>query len=168
MKWSEALTKTDIDSGLFEDYELSPNEKPLFADLQELCREPVDQMDRVKAIRTAVKSIASDKTLSRNGKELLSAIKEELAEIASDLRFAKSRRGRFVLFVQDHMQALYRTLHADTRFNDIYVGPHVEREVVMVAGTVQSQKDFASLKDMIAAHPSELATEYKITIRECA
>jgi hypothetical protein len=168
MKWSEALTKTKIDQALFDDFELTPTEKPFFVELRNLCSTPIDSLNRVTEIKTAIKELLAGRKLSTNARELVSVLKEELAEIASDLRFAKSRRGRYVLFVQDYVQLLYRTLRQDSRFAEVYVGGHVEREIVMVGGEVRNKADLETLKSIISAHPSGLPVEYKVTVTENA
>lgn len=163
MQWSESLTKISITDDVF-DASLGPEETALLAPLRELCRGRVDTADRVKEIKAALKTLPMGAKLPKAACEAVASLKEELAEIAKDLRFAKSRRGKYVLFMQDYVQRLYRTLRQHPRFADVYVGGHTEREIILVHGKVQSPADLEDLKAMLASEPSGLPEEYLVKV----
>jgi hypothetical protein len=163
MKWSEALTKTTINEFIF-DGKFDSAEESFVLGLRALCMGAVDTGDRVKEIRAAIKELPPTGKLSAGAREVVRNLKAELADIVSDLRFAKSRRGKYVLFVQDYVQLLYGEMRKDARFDDVFIGGHTEREIVAVTGRVRSDSDLQALKNILHGSPSGLPVEYWVKV----
>jgi hypothetical protein len=104
--------------------------------------------------------------LSEKAREVVDVLQEELAEIASDLRFARSRRGKYVLFIQNYVQKLYETLRKDSRFDDVLIGAHSEREVVFVTGQVRGEANLRTLKSILLDSACGLPVEYLVKVNE--
>jgi hypothetical protein len=84
--------------------------------------------------------------LLRAVRDVLEDVSGELKEIADDVRFADSPRGRFVLFCNDYSQELYKIIRSQAKFVDAYIGAHLDREAVVVQGHVP---DEAALHDCV-------------------
>ncbi|HEU4678611.1 MAG TPA: hypothetical protein VFS35_03755, partial [Terrimicrobiaceae bacterium] len=90
---------------------------------------------------------------------------KELDEIAADLKFAKSRRGKFVLFANDYAQEVYKKLRADADFNDLYIASHPEREELVLTGSATSFDVLIASLSLISKYPSGVPLRVDVTIK---
>jgi hypothetical protein len=165
MRWSEWLVKRSFDESLF-DSEPSDTaaDKALLAKLRVLCTQQLTTADSIRQLRAELKEITKASTVSDRMSIVLQDVREELREILEDLRFARSWRGRFVLFCIDWAQEVYRTVRLQPRFDDAYVGAHVDREAVVVAGRVPDDAALCDLHAIIDAHPPGVEVIWKVTV----
>lgn len=68
-------------------------------------------------------------------------ILEELEEICTDLKWAKTRRGKLILMVNEVGPRLYVTIRGQWGLSDVMIGTHLKKPAVMVAGNVPTLND---------------------------
>ena len=165
--WSESLVKTTVDEHLFDELEELDGgpARSRLERLRDLCRQEVTTKDELKALKAAISALKKERKLSADERDLFDEVKEELAEIADDLKLVKSRRGRFTLAAQDWVQGLYVPLRAEARFADVMVGPHAESEILMVVGEVASNEDLESLRELVSKHESPWPIDFQVAAR---
>ena len=121
-------------------------------------------LEAVRQLRAELKDITRASTVSDRVSDVLEDVREELREILEDFRFARSRRGRFVLFCNGWAPDVYRTVRSPSRFDDAYVGVHARREAVVVAGHVPDAAALHDLRAIIEAHPPGVEVVWKVAV----
>jgi hypothetical protein len=98
------------------------------------------------------------------GEDLFDELLEELKEIASDLKWSKSKRGQMIIYANAYAERVYQTLRQDKRFEDVYIGSHPEKLQLMMVGKVTKDSDLQDLQKLIATHPSTYPLEIKVNV----
>ncbi len=164
-RWSESLVKTHIDQALFPaPADCSADERGRIDELRFLCQGVFQDVERVVKVRQRVARAAARGEPSETVQEVVEAIEAELDEIAADLGFAASRRGRFVLFVNDWAQSWHADLRHDPRFVAVSIGALPDREVVAVTGEVGFAEDLADLARLVGRHAPGVPVEFRVTV----
>ena len=164
-KWSESLSKNKIDETIFEvDGEISAADRNRIENLQFHCEGVFRDRDRIKKVRSLVRRKAKEKPHSLAVKAVADGILEELDEIESDLKFASSRRGKFVLFANDWAQEIYATLRKNKRLASIAMGPHSEQERIVVHGTLKAAGDLLEVVRLLDKNQPGVPIEYRVTV----
>lgn len=167
-KWSESLIKERVSADLFEeipsdDEAWSREEKQRIRDLAFVCEGVFRSNERVKSAVAAIKKIR--KGAAPAVREVADAVLEELKEIRDDLKFAKSRRGQFVLFANDYAQEVYKTMRKDEALAEVMIGSHAEHEQLVIAGSVNDAEDIAKVARLLAKHPSGVPVQFHVVLR---
>lgn len=165
-KWSELLNKTSISPDIFEDLEeLDAEDRARIEALRDLCAGVIDSKEKVKQLREAIAALRKQRRVTPGERGYFADVKEELAEIAEDIRFASTKRGQFVLSGQDWWQHLHPQIRADERFDDIVCGMHADKYVYLVIGKVRGASALAELQQLIDAHEPPVPVEYRVEVR---
>jgi hypothetical protein len=165
MKYSERLVKNRIDPLLFEAKpEHSPGDRKEIADLQFYCEGVFNTSERVSKVRKKIEDIkTASPSLALAG--VADEVLEELDEIADDLGFATSRRGKFVMFANDYAQEVYKEMRATADFNDLYIGSHPEREELVLTGTARSFDVLSASLSLVSKYPSGVPFLIDVTVK---
>lgn len=162
-RWSEFLVKTRIDDSVFELSEsVDALERQRIEKMRFWCEGVFTDKERVKKVRDKVKRAKMQKPRADVVEDVADAILEELDQITEDLKFAKSRRGKFILFVNDWTQELYKTFRKDSRFDDLIVGVHGDHERIVVTGRVHDARALVAAVQVIAEHDAAAQLEYRV------
>jgi hypothetical protein len=165
MKYSEQIVKNRINPFLFETTpEHSPGDRKEIADLRFYCEGVFNTSERVSKIRKKIEDIKTA-SLSSAVVSVADKILEELDEIADDLGFATSRRGKFVLFANDYGQEVYQELRATADFNDLYIASHPDREELVLTGTAKSFDVLGAALSLVSKYPSGVPFHVDVTIK---
>jgi hypothetical protein len=164
MKWSECLIKRRVDEFLF-DPEPSDTVDGLaqLAELRGLCGEELTSPQSCAGLRAALKDFTAARRPSKRVRAVLAEVREALREISSDLRFAASARGRFVLFCNDYVQELYKTVRVRADFADVSAGAHISREALVVSGHVRDEGVLGELRAILDAQPPGVEVIWRVT-----
>jgi len=165
MKWSEQLVKNRIDPSLFEATpEQSQGDRKAIADLKFYCEGVFNTSEKVLRVRKKIEEV---KTASRAPAVLNVAdeVLEELDEIADDFKFAKSRRGKFVLFANNYTQEVYKKLRANADFNDLYIASHPDREELVLTGSAKRFDVLIASLSLISQYPSGVPFRVDVNIK---
>ena len=164
-KWSELLQKTRVDLAAIDVPEdATADERDRIRDFRFLADGVFSTTERLKAVRERLKRSLARGPKTAAVKAAAKALTAELDEIARDLEFAASRRGQFVLFVNDWAQTFHAERTADTDLVDIVIGTHAEVERILVAGSVESPRALLRLVELVSRHPPGVAIEYRVTV----
>jgi hypothetical protein len=168
-KWSEAIVKSEISRWIFDPREgLSEAERVRITGLRDVCTGPITSKERIAAIRAAARDLRAQGRLSRAEREIFEAVMAELKEIAEDIRFRSSKRGRFVLEMNDRIQQVYGVIRQDSRFADVMIGIHPSREELIAHGRVDRPEDLDELRSIIAAANLPLLLQYQVRVGSAA
>jgi len=124
-KWSASLVKNRIDPHLFE--ASSPQLAERLKDLKFYCEGVFETPERIAKVKKILQKKAREKPVTPEWKDAVRAILGELQEIQDDLKFAKSNRGKFILFFNDWAQDLYVPLRKDPAFTGITAGANPDK-----------------------------------------
>ena len=133
-------------------------------DLRLYCSADLSKLKNIKEVRDAIRKAKRAKPRSDIIESVADAILEDLDEIEDDLKFAESRRGKFVLFVNDWVQILYKDLRKSENSNDIVVGPHVDSELILVHGEVKESSHLRQIIKLISALPPGIPVQYRVVV----
>ncbi len=165
-KWSESLVQRKVGDEVFETNEdVTQIDQTQLDDMQFLCEGVFTDKERLKKVRGKIKKTYCGKGNSSLVRNVAESVLEQLAEIKDDLKFAKSRRGKFILFVNDWAQQAYVGLRQDTRFDDIMIGSHLEEERIVVTGETSDPATLVETIQMIATNEPGVPVEYRITVQ---
>jgi hypothetical protein len=135
-------------------------------ELRRLCERGLATQKSIRALRAELKGFARSRIASPTVRDRLEADLETLLEeLSEDLRLAKSADSRFRLFVEDWVREIYRTVRAQPRFNDAFVGGHRDREAVVVTGSVPSERALRDLRAIVDGHPPGVEVVWKVAVR---
>ena len=164
--WSELLTKTSISPDIFDDLdELGAAERARIEALRDLCAGVIDSKEKLKQLREAITALRKQRRVSADERDFFDNVKDELSEIADDIRFASTKRGQFVLGGQDWWQKLHPQIRSDKRFDHVICGMHTDRFTYLVTGKLANADALAELKQMIEAHEPPVPVEYRVEVR---
>ena len=164
MKYSEWLIKKSVDDFLFDPKSSDAAEDLVqLAELRNLCSRELTSLQSLRQLKAELKDFAKARSVSERVRDVIDEVREELGEILDDLRFARSSRGRFVLFCNDYVRELYKIIRAQSQFADAYVGAHLDREAVVVAGQVPDETALHELRAIIVAHPPGVEVIWSVT-----
>ncbi|MEQ1632444.1 MAG: hypothetical protein ABL997_08735 [Planctomycetota bacterium] len=164
-KWSELLIKTRVDLDAIDVPEdATADERSCIRDFRFLADGVFSTTERLKAVRERLKRSLARGPKTAAVKAAAKALTAELDEIARDLEFAASRRGQFVLFVNDWAQTFHAQRTAEAGLADITIGTHAEVERIVVAGSVESPRALLRLVELLSDHPPGVAIEYRVTV----
>jgi hypothetical protein len=164
MKWSEWLIKRSVDDCLFDPQPSDTAEDvALLAELRRLCCRELASLESVRQLKVELRGFSNSRSFSERVRDVLEDVSGELKEIADDVRFAGSPRGRFVLFCNDYGQELYKIIRSQAKFLDAYIGAHVDREAVVVQGHVPDEAALHELRAIINAHPPGVEVIWRVT-----
>jgi hypothetical protein len=164
MKWSEWLIKRSVDDFLFDPQPSDTAEDmALLAELRRLCCRELTSLESVRQLRAELKGFSNSHSFSERMRDVLDDVRGELKEIADDVRFAGSPRGRFVLFCNDYVQDVHKIIRSQPKFADAYIGAHVDREAVVVAGHVADEAALHELRAIINTHPPGVEVIWRVT-----
>lgn len=169
-KWSESLIKERISQELFQEPPgqgtWSREEKQRVQDIAFLCEGVFRSDERVKKALAAIKKLRKDAPGA--ARDVADHVLEELKEIRNDLKFAKSRRGKFILFANDYAQEVYKTLRKDDALAGVMIGSHPEHEQLTVAGSVEDAADIAKVAQLLAEHPPGVPVQFHVLLQPSA
>src|SRR5262245_12488761 len=131
-------------------------------ELREPCESGLATQQSIREVRWQLKGFARSRYISPDDRD---DMEKKLEEISDDLRYARSPEGRFMLFVNDWSRDVYRTVRRQPRFNDALVGGHRDREAIVVAGSVPSERTLRDLRAIIDAHPPGVEVVWKVNVR---
>lgn len=92
----------------------------------------------LKALSAAAAKVAKRKLVPAHLKE---ALQDAIAEIVEDHRWIGTKRSRYTLALNRWQESFFREWRAIPEFAGVYIGGHVAKEVVFVAGFVRSEAD---------------------------
>jgi hypothetical protein len=166
MKWSEWLLDCSLDDFLFgPEPDDTAHDLALLGELRSLCSRNLASLKSVRELKAELKSFARSRSVPGRVRGVLDGIEERLAEIADDLRFARSPQGRFILFVNDWAQQLYRIIRPQPRFADAFIGAHRDGAAVVVYGRVPTERALRDLRSLIEAHPPGVEVIWQVAVR---
>ena len=165
MKWSEALTKNRIaPEALQLEEPHSPAEAEQLKDLAFYTQGVFEKPERIEKIRELLRKRRRDKSTAPRIRTVIDAVLAELKEIAEDLAFAASRRGTFVLFVQDWAQTFHAALRRNKDFDNLFIGAHAEKETIVAQGSVPSAKALGACAALIEKHHPGVPVEFHVRL----
>lgn len=164
-RWSELLLKTRVDIDAIDVPEgLSADEMYRVKDLLFLADASCATAELLAKARERLKNSLARGPKTKAVRAVAKAIAEQYAEIARDLKFAKSRRGKFILFTNDWAQQFHAQRRADRSLDDVVLGAHAEHERIVAGGTVAAPEALVRLVQLLAAHPPGVPIEYRVIV----
>ena len=158
--WDSLLVKTALSAALIEECVAWV---PRLANTDEVggLRTRVCTPAELKELRAAV-----GHAKPRLPANLADALEAELREIVADARWVKTDRGRYVRAVNSWVESFHAELRSMPRFADVLVGAHAKREVVFVAGAVESEQVWEALLSYVASKrpPFKVVTDVRIRV----
>jgi GMP synthase (glutamine-hydrolysing) len=103
-------------------------------------RMEVDRRKSLKKLRETV--LALRPFLSS---DTLGQLQDELGEIADDLEWRKSKRGKYVAEASDWVQGFYEDFRSRPEYRDVLVGCHPDKHVISVRGRLDRREDREAL-----------------------
>ncbi|MBL8756096.1 MAG: hypothetical protein JNK15_22575 [Planctomycetes bacterium] len=166
-RWSELLTKTHVDIGAIEVPDgLTPEESYCIKDLLFFADVGCPNVEQLTKVRERLKKALARGPKTKAVRAVAKAIDAELDEIERDLEFARSRRGKFILFSNDWAQSFHAERKADRGLDGVALGAHGELERIVAAGTVDSPDALVRLVHLLAAHPPGVPIEYRVVVAD--
>jgi hypothetical protein len=164
-RWSESLLKSRVDiDGIDIPSNLNADESYRVKDLLFHADGVCDTSDQVKKRRERLKKSLAEGPKSAAVREVAAAIEAELTEIEQDLAFAQSRRGKFILFMNDWSQSFHVQRKADRGLDGVALGAHPDQERVIAHGSVATHDALTRLVQLLTAHPPGVPIEYRIVV----
>jgi hypothetical protein len=165
LKPSDFLIQRSISADLFDPQPSDSDEdRAVLEQLRRLCGGDLTTLDSIKELRAEIKQLTRARAMSDRVSAVLEDVGEELAEILDDLRFAKSRKGRFVLYFQDWSARVHTVIRSQPRFCDAYVMANSDREAVVISGSVPDEDALRDLRSIIDAHPPRVQVIWEVTV----
>ncbi len=165
-KWSERLIKSTVDlTVLTPPPDCSPEERQRIVDLGLFCEGRFEDKERTAAARQRLLRAEKRGPRSAAVAAAVRAALAELLEIDRDLDFAASRRGQFVLFVNDWAEGFHAELRDDRALDQVALGADPGGEAIVAAGTVASFADLTRLALLLERHPSGTPLRVQVTVR---
>ncbi|MFT5890705.1 MAG: hypothetical protein ACI9Y7_000798 [Dokdonia sp.] len=93
-------------------------------------------------------------------------ILEEQVEIKSDLKWIGSKRGKYVIEINDWAQNFYSEFRSNKEFEDILIGAHSERMIIFLTGKIKGKDTFEKLLNYIVSKNPPFKLVSKIEIIE--
>lgn len=165
LKWSESLLKTRIEVSVFEiDATADASDIARVKDLKFFCGGVFETAERIDKVRAIVQKKAREKPASSIVKSVVQGILEELSEIESDRKFAKSRRGKFILFANDWIQPIYAEIRPAKRFEDLFFSADPEKEQIVVQGSVANAIDLIDCIKLVEKFTPGVPVEFRVKL----
>jgi len=165
-RWSEALVKETVSQSLLDaDAEDSDQDLAALSDLRSLVSRKLGTKSAVNRLRSDLEDWKKNRALSARLEEVFSDITEELEEISDDIRWARTRRGRFVLFANDYGQHIYGKIRPNPKFADVYLLADAKQEELVVSGSVAEEATLQELRSIIQEHDPGVPVNYQVTVR---
>ena len=142
-KWSESLVQTALSDDLVERV-IEEGGEAIDQKVVEVLRSSIEAKADIAALRKVVRSF--QKAVSAECRDQL---KWEIEEMAEDITWKKSDRGRYVAEINDWVQGFHVEMRKDSRFEDLCVGGHAKMEVVFIVGKANTQEDLEAFVRLI-------------------
>lgn len=158
-KWSDFLCKASISKFLIEDVKKESKGKEVPALLLESISKEVKTKNDFKELEKSIRLLKEYISA-----ELYNAIKEEQGEIKSDLKWIGTRRGKYILAINNWLQVFHNEFRSYKEFEDVLIGGHSERLVVFLVGKVKTKEAHDKLLSYVNSKkpPYKLFTQIEI------
>ena len=164
-RWSESLLKSRVDlEAIPVPPDCSAEERSRINDLRSLADGRYEARERLAAVRERLRKSLARGPRTAAVTAAAQALTAELDQIERDLDFAASRRGRFILFVNDWAQSVHARRQQDRDLDGVALGAHPERECIVASGTVPTPTALVRLVQLLAGHPPGVPIEYRVTV----
>lgn len=90
---------------------------------------------------------------------------EEWDRIDANPNFFAGSREEYLKYINAFVRPIYKILRVDTRFDDLYIGGHTERDIIFVYGEVETETDLHTVQQLLAAASPALPVEYRVKCR---
>ncbi len=141
-KWSEILFKSSFSDFLIEEVTEHLNNKK--QNIPEELSMKVGNKNDVSKLKKSITSIKS-----HIPEDLFNVLSSELDEISEDQKEAATRRGKYIMEINDWAQPFYPEFRAISEFADAYIGGHIKEMVVFITGKVDSQDHYDRLIEYV-------------------
>ena len=95
----------------------------------------IDSKTDMKALKDAIKAMKP-----RLSEDLLEALREECQEIADDLKWIGTKRGNYIMRINEWVEPFHAEFRAMKQYDDVIMGGHSSRQVVMLSGKVKTKR----------------------------
>lgn len=117
--------------------------------------------DKASLAALAAAAMAGAKRLPPH---LADALQDEISEIKTDAKWIGTKRGRYVLAINQWAEGFHREFRSRPEFTDAYLGGHVSSQVVVVTGKVRSQQVLEELLAYVASKDPPFKLLVKVTV----
>lgn len=157
--WSEQLVKKGISEFLIEELdEHLFDENKIVATKKLLSRTVLTEND-LKELQEAIESLADDLP-----EDYIDYLLEECDEMEDDIEWASSDKGKEILAINDWIQKFYDEFRAKPEFNEVLIGSHTEKSVVVVTGEVKLEIELYNLKEYVSSKEPPLEVLYQVNV----
>ena len=155
--WSEFLYKSSISDFLIEEVteQLGKKKQPVPKDITIQAHSKTDVSKLKKAIQSIEEQLSHD---------LANTLMHELDEITEDQKEASTRRGKYIMDINDWAQPFYPEFRSISEFEDAYIGGHTREMVVFISGKVDSQESYDKLVKYVESKKPPYKVLAKVTI----
>ena len=170
-KWSDALVERSVSSWLLDpEPSDTDDDRVALSELRNLVNRELNTVGDVKGLTSDIRKWGKGRALSERLKQVFDTIIfEELEQILDDIDWASSARGKFIVFVNDYVQELYRKseFRSDPMFADVYVGAHSMRNEIVVTGAVASEGMLNKVRSIMRDNDPGIPVSYQVTLKKC-
>ncbi len=138
-KWSTILCKNSISKHLLEEIKNEGNNNLTLSVFNVISTEINDQND-FKNLKEAIPYLKDH--LSEG---LYNAILEEQEEIQKDLKWISTKRGKYILAINNWQESFYTEFRSKHEFDNVFIGGHAARMVIFLTGKVDGKDTFDDL-----------------------
>lgn len=168
-RWSESLLKFRVDLEAIGIPDSSnPDESNCIREMCGMVEGEHTTKERLAAARKRLAHSLARGPKTSKVRAVAAALRAELDEIEADLAFQSSRRGRFILFVNDWAQGLAAARAKLPECRGISLGSSPDAEIVVAAGRVARTRDLVRFAELLAAHPPGVPVEYRVLVESGA
>ena len=157
-KWSNSICKTSISKYIIDELIQEYKKEIDSSILQSISLDIKDKVE-YKELERAIKELKN-----KIREELYLAILEEQTEIKEDLQWIGTRRGKYIVEINNWQEGFYSEFRSKEEFENILIGGHTDRMVVFVTGEVNNREQYQRLLDYINSKkpPFKLLTQIEI------
>jgi hypothetical protein len=154
-KWKTLIVKECLSEILIDDIRTKIEEQDLNTLRKAVCTSKADIRKLEAAAKRVRKQLDPDQW---------NDLKREIQEIKEDNRWIGTKRGKYVLAINEWVEPFHREFRAITQFEDAFIGGHAEKESVYVCGKVSNQRDYDDLLEFVESKnpPFKVIADVKI------
>ena len=142
-KWSNSLCRVSISKHLIDEVK-KEYEGDFFLSLLNSMSKDIKNRNDFKELGKNVNQLKG-----YISEESFRMILEEQTEIKNDLKWIGSKRGKYILEINDWVQSFYSEFRSNKEFEDVLIGGHSERMVVFLTGKIEGKDTFEKLLNFI-------------------
>ena len=155
-KWSKFICKSKISDFLLDEIESELKGKQLGFEIFTKEVESKQDFEELDKSLEDLKQVIS--------KDLFAKVEEEVKEISQDLKWTSTKRGKYVMEVNNWIQSFYSEFRKNPDFENVFIGGHSKRLVIFLTGKIKNQELNEQIEKFIISKspPFKILNQIKI------